>query len=157
MAKKNIDPIIRFNSKYIVDEETGCFNWIAATMIKGYGVININKKTTLAHRFAYEYYVGPINNLHVLHLCDNRKCVNYNHLFLGTNQDNVDDKVNKNRHNYGQKVWNHKLSEDEVIQIKKELQHYYRGQCKDLAHFYKVDPRYISAIKCGETWSHVKI
>lgn len=154
---QNLSSEERFKQKYIVDEETGCWNWIAAIMKKGYGVINIDKKTTLAHRFSYETYIGPINNLHVLHKCDNRKCVNYNHLFLGTNEDNIRDKVNKKRHSYGQTVWNHKLSDDEVIEIKKALQHHYRGQLKDLAHFYKVDPATISDIKRHLTWSHIDI
>lgn len=156
MARLKREPIERFNEKYIVDENTGCWNF-TSIMNTGYGVIRINKKNMLAHRFSYETFIGPINDLHVLHRCDNRKCVNYNHLFLGNNLDNIKDKVEKKRHNYGQKVWNHKLSEDEIVQIKKELKHYYRGQLKDLAHFYKVDPCTISDIKRGLTWTHIKI
>jgi hypothetical protein len=159
MAKRwqNLSPKERFIEKIKINPETNCWEWQACISNKGYGVININKKSILAHRYAYETFVGPINNLHVLHRCDNRKCVNYNHLFLGTNQDNVDDKVNKKRQNFGEKVWNHKLSDDEVDEIKKALKYYYRGQLKDLAHFYKVDPATISDIKRGLTWSHVEV
>jgi len=49
------------------------------------------------------------------------------------------------------------LSVEEVIEIKKALQHYYRGQVTDLSHFYKVDKRIISNIKRGNRWSHIQI
>lgn len=74
-----------------------CWNWIGACC-RGYGLIRINRKNILSHRFSWGIHFGRIpEGLCVLHECDNRRCVNPNHLFLGTNQDNVDDKVNKNR------------------------------------------------------------
>ena len=70
----------------------------------GYGQIRGPGKLLKAHRVAYELYVGSIPNgdgyhgMCVLHKCDNPSCINPDHLFLGTHQDNMDDKVNKNRH-----------------------------------------------------------
>ena len=158
MARIAIDPILRFNQKYIVNSDTGCWEWTGCSNNKGYGYFYILSKNIYAHRFSYEYFIGPIpEDLCVLHKCDNPSCVRPDHLFLGTNQDNVNDKVSKNRHHRGEQSGTNKLSEDEVIQIKKELQNYYIGQVNDLSHFYKVSKATISLIKTGSTWSHISI
>lgn len=65
----------------------------------GYAQVSVAGKTTLAHRAAWVAANGPIpSGLHVLHRCDNPPCVNIEHLFLGTHQDNMDDKKSKGRH-----------------------------------------------------------
>ncbi len=154
MAKRlyRVDPIERFHQKYVIDEETGCWNWTAALDYEGYAKIKINKKTVMAHRFAYEYYIGDIDsNLEICHNCHNRKCVNYNHMRQDTKSSNNIDR------SYQKTNPMQILSVDEVIQIKKALKHYYRGQCKDLAHFYKVSTATISLIKKGASWSHVEV
>ena len=151
MAKELIEPIIRFNQKYIVDEETNCWNWIASKCL-GYGLIKIKGKMMRAHRFSYEYFVGPLDsNLDICHRCNNPSCVNPEHLRQDTVSSNIIDCL------YAKRRYGQILSVEEVIEIKKELKNYYRGQCKDLAHFYKVDIRIISNIKQGKRWSHVKI
>jgi hypothetical protein len=154
MAKRlyNSNPIERFNQKYVVDEETGCWNWVGTISKKGYGSIHINHKEIKAHRFSYEYFVGPLDpKLMICHNCNNRKCCNPEHLRQDTNYSNMIDMVNEGNQRH------QKLSVEEVIEIKKALQHYYRGQIKDLAHFYKVDPETIGHIKRGTTWSHINI
>ena len=159
MARKAIDPIERFNKKYIVDPDTGCWNWTGAKTNIGYGILKINAKNIYVHRFSYEYFNGPIKDLFVLHRCDNRKCCNPNHLFLGTNEDNMADCKNKDRFYKPKGIKNSQviLSNEEVIEIKKSLQNYYWGKIKDLAHFYKVDDQTISDIKSGKRWSHIHI
>ena len=57
MAKIKKDPIEKFNEKYIVDEETGCWNWQDTLLHNGYGRLQQNGKSIRAHRFAYEYYI----------------------------------------------------------------------------------------------------
>lgn len=79
--------------------KTKCWKWLNKAIVDGYGVIGVNFKQVRAHRFSYVYFVGPIpEGLFVLHKCDNRRCVNPEHLFLGTNQDNMTDKCVKGRH-----------------------------------------------------------
>lgn len=90
---------LRFERSYL-KVETGCWEWQGKLDRYGYGSLKVDNKTTKAHRYSYEKYYGSFNKeLHVLHTCDNPKCVNPHHLFLGTNQDNVKDRVNKNRGN----------------------------------------------------------
>ena len=149
---KCVDAIIRFNQKYVVDEETGCWNWVGAISDHGYGRFSIQHKNIKAHRFSYEYYVGPLEDgLVIAHICNNRKCVNYNHLRQDTHKSNSIDMVISNNQ------WKQKLSVEEVIKIKKELKFYYRGQYKNLADIYGVTPVNIASIKKGLTWSHVEV
>lgn len=87
----------RFETKFVKNLETGCWEW-QMFLVKGYGEFCINYIIYQAHRISYEIHVGEIpDGLQVLHSCDNRSCVNPNHLFLGTQQDNVDDMIAKGR------------------------------------------------------------
>lgn len=100
------EPVLeRFQKKFEIDTETECWNWTAAIKTKGYGAFALGdgKVAELSHRAAYKLYIGPIpdgpgyHGICVLHRCDNRKCVNPKHLFLGSHQDNMDDMKKKNR------------------------------------------------------------
>lgn len=86
-----------FHTKYTI-MPNGCWEWIKSKDGYGYGLIRINKKTILAHRFSAKYLANQnIDNLHVCHHCDNPSCVNPNHLFVGTHKDNMDDMNRKGR------------------------------------------------------------
>ncbi len=101
----------RFNKKYLINEDTDCWEWQNATNNIGYGMFRWKTgKMRTAHRASYELHIGPIpDGLVVCHKCDNPKCVNPEHLWVGTMKDNHDDMVSKGRHHIRPKGFKHRL------------------------------------------------
>lgn len=82
----------------------GCILWLGGLNKSGYGQIRDGKKVTTTHRLVYELFKGPIpEGMCVCHKCDIRNCINLDHLFLGTTQENTQDRVNKGRSNGGRR------------------------------------------------------
>lgn len=150
--RRPIQDIESFMSKVSIDSETNCWNWQGYIEPNGYGHVRYKNKTIRSHRLSYILFKGNVDeNLVICHSCNNRKCCNPDHLRKDTRKSNSIDMV---------KAKNQRLqilSIDEVIEIKKALKHYYKGQLNDLAHFYKVNPNTISQIKTGRSWSHISI
>ena len=112
-----VDPVIRFWDK--VEKGDGCWLWTGAKHGGGYGAFWDGVRMVTAHRFAYELCVGPIpDGLYALHHCDVRPCVNPEHLFLGTNRENLRDMVNKGRQLRGERNVQSKLTEDDVREMR---------------------------------------
>lgn len=106
-----------FEKSYVINNESGCWEWIGNLNAWGYGRLNYKSQHFAAHRYSYEYFHGQIpDNIYVCHKCDNPKCVNPDHLFLGDAKSNMADKVRKGRH-----VGSRKLSADDVKEIRNLL------------------------------------
>jgi hypothetical protein len=85
----------------IEKQENGCWEWLGAINVLGYGKASIYDKEILAHRLSYEIFVGKIpTGLILRHTCDNRKCINPVHLIPGTYKENTRDMIDKGRANW---------------------------------------------------------
>jgi hypothetical protein len=90
-------PIQRFEEKYIIDKPTGCWLWQASHAKNNYGKFGLNYKSEYAHRVSYMLYVGDIpEGLVIDHLCNNRRCVNPDHLQATTQKENASGARRKN-------------------------------------------------------------
>lgn len=88
----------RFSQGYMPEPNTGCWLWAKACKDNGYGMTYLNRSAITAHRCSWILNRGPIPiGMCVCHKCDTPACVNPDHLFLGTNRDNINDCQRKGR------------------------------------------------------------
>jgi len=89
----------------MVDDGSECWNWTSALDTSGYGAFWLDGKSTSAHRLAWKIFNGHIpDGMLTLHKCDNPACVNPDHMFLGTDMDNMIDMDSKNRRSTGPRL-----------------------------------------------------
>jgi hypothetical protein len=149
---KKIDDAF-FAERSTMNAETGCMEWTRTLNQGGYGTLKYKQKGRMAHRFMWEYKNGLIpDGLHVCHKCDNRKCINPDHLFLGTAKDNMQDMLAKNRANKakGEDSFFAKLSSEQITAIRSDIrpQHV-------IAKDYGICQANVCLIKKRQTWAHV--
>lgn len=98
LVVKHGRPLTERFAEKVRKEENGCWEWLGRKNANGYGIFTIgHTEKVLAHRMSWKLTYGWMPSLHCLHKCDNPSCVNPEHLFLGTQADNVHDMCNKGR------------------------------------------------------------
>lgn len=135
-----------------------CWAWTASQQRAGYGKFGMNRGYVLAHRWSYEHHVGPIpDGRFVLHRCDNRTCVNPDHLYLGTQTDNMRDMVSRGRSSRGRDKHTAKLTEWDVRDIREMWANDTCTLTQDeIAEGYGVRKRAIWSLLHGRTWAWVE-
>lgn len=131
-----------------------CHEWRGMTDRYGYGQISVKNRTVTTHRIAYEAQYGAIpDGFSVLHRCDNRACVNPDHLFLGDAGDNNRDREAKGRSapQHGENNPSAKVSPDVVRSIIADQRTH-----QTIAASYQISRSLVGLIKSGKRWSHVK-
>ena len=141
----------RFWEKVDKNGPNGCWIWVAHKDKNSYGRID----GKYAHIISWELNNSPIlNSLHVLHHCDNPACVNPDHLFLGTHQDNMKDMIEKNRQAKGEKNGMSKLTEKIVLEIRADWATGKYTQQK-LAKKYNNKRGTVCDVIKNKTWKHI--
>jgi hypothetical protein len=161
----------RFWEKVKPGSSEECWPWLASLATGGYGQIAMGHAHPVhAHRVAWQIANGAIPaGMHVLHTCDNRLCCNPSHLFLGTNDDNIRDRMRKGRSTFGrlngaythpervtrgEQRWNAKVTEEQVRQM-----FVLRKQGKlfrEIAALFGVKDNTVSRIVAGKRWRHMQ-
>jgi hypothetical protein len=154
--------IERLKAKVQIDPNTACWNWTASLRPTGYGQMRYLGATELAHRVSWMLFRGPIpkaenvyGTMGILHHCDNPKCVNPEHLFIGDQSANAKDAVSKNRWGkrgcVGEAHGKAKLTEKDVRAIRKSTL-----SANALAERFEVTKSTIQHVLKRRTWTHIQ-
>lgn len=131
--------------------ECGCWIWMGTTTNRGYGQIERRGKKYYAHRMSYSAFKGDIpSGMNVCHSCDITFCVNPDHLFVGTQKDNLSDMAKKGRSTIGERNPRAKLTKDQVMKIRQTS-----ANKKEIADMFNISRRTVDAIKSGKRWANV--
>ena len=158
MSKPPVDPKTRF-AKHVALDESGCLIWTGAIQSNGYGAFALCGRGTriTAHRASWIIHFGYIpDGMNVCHRCDVRNCVNPDHLFLGTQSDNLKDAFAKGRmkvpkpDNRGERCGSSKLTPKDAMAIRSD-----NRLNRIVAKDYGVTEYSVSAIKRRKHWGHI--
>ena len=148
----------RFKKHLAKPNENGCILWTGKKHSDGYGLIRAggsNLDELFTHRVSYLMAFGPFDtNLFVCHRCDVPACCNPDHLFLGTNKDNMNDCKEKGRHVHGERCPAAKLTDKKVKQMR-QLYADKIANKTDLSKSFGVSMASISDALARRTWKHV--
>lgn len=141
----------KVKARTVVDEATGCWVWQGGCSFNGYGRLRSGPggKATYCHKIMYDHYHGPLPEGHVvMHTCDNRRCVNPDHLRSGTHKENMLDMVQKGRST------SNLLTEKDVREIHRLSEN--GVPTYEIAHSYCVSHTAVYDILCGRRWGWIK-
>lgn len=143
----------KIEQRSVPEPNSGCWLWLNSLTSSGYGKIYHEGKLWLAHRVSYLIHKGRIpKGKVVMHTCDNKVCVNPNHLKLGTHKENTHDMIDKGRGNLpGELNNNSKLNNIKVSEIRDLLKGGLFSQL-EIAELYNVKQSTISLINLEKIW-----
>ena len=146
-----------FREKSFQDPNSGCWLWALSCGRNGYGSTSRNGKTVGAHRLVYQIVhkiadADMSSDIFVCHKCDTPSCVNPDHLFMGTAQDNTSDCLKKGRSARGERSGSSKLTEADVILIRQDSR-----SNSELGKIFGVHKNTLRRARVGETWTHIPI
>ena len=151
------DPIAHLHSNYMPEPNSGCWLWLGPYTTRGYGTLNLGRRNQriYAHRKML-LLAQPIGgeNLHACHRCDVPSCINPDHLFWGTQADNLRDAKRKGRASPpprgapGMKSF--KLSEEQAKSIRASVE-----STKVVAAHYDICTQTVRRIRQGHSWRHL--
>jgi len=151
----------RFWKKVSIKGNNECWEWTGGKQGDGYGIFGVIEngkwKMKLAHRISWTFHFGEIPKyMKICHKCDNPKCVNPNHLFIGTQLDNVKDMVKKGRINSREGIKNPKakLTENEVLEIRR-LYASTNITFADLGKMFGISDTHSGYIVKRRVWKHI--
>ena len=153
MGGKLGTPAERFKTKYKISRRTGCWNWQLYRTPTGYGLFYFPPRNMVhAHIASWELHRGSRKGFYVLHNCDNPRCVNPDHLRLGTQLDNMRDRAERGRDadRRGSKNGRAKLTVEQVRAIRRDKR-WPRFVAKD----YNTPVSTINKIRQRVTWRHI--
>lgn len=166
--EKKVESLEQF-LKFTVKAKSGCLLWIGTIVPQGYGGVWSGGKSWLTHRLSWILHGREIpDGLSVLHHCDVRPCVNPDHLYVGTQTDNMRDVRERNRYARGDKhgskthpetvargeTLSKKLTTADVVSIKRRLA---AGDIqRAIAVDFGISRSMVGLINTGDTWAHVQ-
>ncbi len=121
----------RLVGKFLLDVNTGCWEWAGSKLKNSYGRMLVDGKNILVHRYSWEARNGKIpKEMYACHKCDNPCCINPDHLFIGTHEDNMLDMVKKKRGAVGQLI---KLTIPKIAEIREYWTDHPAAKYRDVA------------------------
>lgn len=138
-----------------VDKTDGCWNWTGLCMSAGYGVLRFpGPRLVLCHRFVWWVEHGEWPDV-VMHTCDNRRCIRFDHLRGASQLDNIADMMRKGRNNRGEDRPNAKLTEAAVVEMRRRYSGVPRPTQRELAAEFGVVEPIVSRVLNRKIWKHL--
>lgn len=141
----------RLLAKISVNEETNCWEWMGTRNGNGYGILQVSGKTLRVSRVAFEVFHNKcLGSLYACHKCDNPPCINPDHLFAGTHQQNLADSSHKFRMHFGEEHGMAKLKNEDVLEIRASPL-----SGRKMAEKFNVSEGCVSVIRSRKAWPHI--